>query len=328
MVKDESLIAQGLAEGDYTLVTRGMDLGTPLIVNRIDKVHVEDFLAEHADHYQVPVEYIPFDPDSDTIHISASGHRRRRALLHLAKQYDFDPERIYVQSAVYENLSFEEMLGKQFRENVSERPPRIDEAESIARYYHQKVRAGEGPTNKTIAQFYCVNEKVVSRALAFTSLPEEVKEFVRRDVLPYDLVARFQGLARAHGRLWDAREGNLADKDGQIKNELLAMAYKLADGRSAGDPVKKLDKILSAHIEAVNEKALGVQGELFMIQEAPSLERKNRAADAAAKRAIAILQLIESQGDLSDQRKAEIQALTEAAQSMADDVAPSESQLF
>jgi hypothetical protein len=106
------------------------------------------------------------------------------------------------------------------------------------------------------------------------------------------------------------------------------MAYKLADGRSAGDPVKKLDKILSAHIEAVNEKALGVQSELFMIQEAPSLERKNRAADAAAKHAIAILQLIESQGDLSDQRKAEIQALTEAAQSMADDVAPSESQLF
>lgn len=316
MVKNSGQLEQGIAEGDYPLVTAALDLGTPLIINRVDRLHIDQFLHDHADHYQQGVECVPFSQFDDTVDISGSGHRRRRALILLAKWYDFDPERIYAKAAIYHNLSFEEMLGKQFRENVSERPPRIDEAKSIDRYYQQKLRAGEKPTYRSVANFYCVDEKVVARALAFASLPDEVKSYVEQDILSYNLVARFRQLADVQGKLYDTKDSP-EPKDIYVKNELLVMAMRLTERRLEGKSLQHLDEILTAQIQTISMKLSGTQDALFFMEEQSSAERRKRSSTAVAARAIALLQLLDTQDELTTEQRIQIQAFTGDAQILA-----------
>ena len=307
MIRDHDNLVSGVELDDYQMVTEALDLGTPLIVNRIERAHIDAFLNDHAAHYDTVPEQILFDAESDTVDVSGSGHRRRRALLHIAKQYGFDSDRIYVQSAVYCNLSFEEMLGKQFRENISERPPRIDEANSIARYYRQKVRAGQKPTYKSVANFYCVDEKVVSRALAFASLPDEVRIYAERDILPFNLVARFRQLSEAYTSLYSTKVAHGETQEDYVKNELLVMANRLTKHRFDGDPVKKLDTILSAALDSVYTQMGGTQGELFFVVQEPASTRRAKGVNQAAARAIEFLQMLETQDELNNENRTKLQ---------------------
>lgn len=84
----------------------------------MDRAHLDAFLEAHAEHYEADVEDIFFDENQEAVEVLASGHRRKRALLWIADEFGFDANKIYAQAAVYNSLSFEETLAKQYRENV------------------------------------------------------------------------------------------------------------------------------------------------------------------------------------------------------------------
>ena len=120
--------------------------------------------------------------------------------------------------------------------------------------------------------------------------------------------------------MYATKESPGETREEYVKNELLVMANKLATHRQDGKPVKKLDETLSATIESVKVRANGVQEGLFFLEEEPSAQRRKRAVSETARRAIALLQMLSVQGELTDEQKTLLQVLTDDAKAIATEI--------
>lgn len=323
IILDPELLKEGVGAGDYETISRSLDLSHPFIIAQLDDEHLDKFLADHARHYDIePQQLIPDDGDAL---VRVSGHRRHRALELTAKWYGFEMDRLYVQSTIHENISFREALRKQYTENISERPPAIDEAKSISSYYEGAKRDGENPTYASVAAAFGCSETKVSSALAFVSLPAEIRAYAEetgdRPALPYSIVARLRPLADAYEAKYDARDA--ADKASETKeqyivNSLAAMSNKLTRMKLQRQPVHRILEVLTAQTRSTKGELRLVTEELFTIEQDTSSDRRQRSSEALASVALNVLELLAKQGELADSLVARMQELTDAAKAQAE----------
>ncbi|KKW03372.1 MAG: hypothetical protein UY35_C0007G0054 [Candidatus Saccharibacteria bacterium GW2011_GWC2_48_9] len=312
---------------DYVAISRALDLSHPLILNRLDADHLSVYVSDHARYYDTgEPEYIPQD-DQDTL-VLISGHRRRRALELIAKEYDFELDKLYVGSTIHENLSLHEAQRKQYAENISQRPPAVDEAKVISNYYKVEQAAGRPVTLQAVAhQFGCSESKVAS-AIAFDRLPKEIREYVAdengitsgdRPVLPFSLVARMGVLVALYEERYSRRAeySTMQETKQQYVTALLAMlANSLTQMRLKGRSAHDIDVRLSAEIATARGELRLQTEELFVIEEPVSV-RRQKSSSALAGTAIHTLDLLEKQGQLHPDMIARLAALVDQAKLLA-----------
>lgn len=321
---------------DYAAISRALDLSHPLILNKLDPDHLSVYISDHAQYYDTgEPEYLPRE-DQDVL-VLISGHRRRRALELIAKEYDFDLDRLYVGSTIHENLSLHEAQRKQYAENISQRPPAVDEAKVISNYYKVEQAAGRPVTLQAVAhQFGCSESKVAS-AIAFDRLPKEIREYVadenattlgNRPVLPFSLVARMGSLVTLYEERYSRRAeyATMQETKQQYVTSLLAMlANSLTQMRLKGRSARDIDARLSAEIATARGELKLQTEELFVIEEPVSV-RRQKSSSALAGTAIHTLDLLERQGQLHPDMMARLAALVDQAKLLAQPAAPSEQQ--
>lgn len=321
---------------DYAAISQALDLSHPLILNKLDSDHLPVYISDHAQYYDTgEPECIPHE-DQDVL-VLISGHRRRRALELIAKEYGFDLDRLYVGSTIHENLSLHEAQRKQYAENISQRPPAVDEAKVISNYYKVEQAAGRPVTLQAVAhQFGCSESKVAS-AIAFDRLPKEIREYVadenattsgNRPVLPFSLVARMGGLVALYEERYSRRaeHATMQETKQQYVTSLLAMlANSLTQMRLKGRSARDIDARLSAEIATARGELKLQTEELFVIEEPVSV-RRQKSSSMLAGTAIHTLDLLERQGQLHPDMMARLAALVDQAKLLAQPATLSEQQ--
>jgi len=323
---------------DYASISQALDLSHPLILNKLDSDHLSVYISDHAQYYDTgEPEYIP--REGQDVLVLISGHRRRRALELIAKEYDFDLDRLYVGSTIHENLSLHEAQRKQYAENISQRPPAVDEAKVISNYYKVEQAAGRPVTLQAVAhQFGCSESKVAS-AIAFDRLPKEIREYVAdenatttgdRPVLPFSLVARMGSLVTLYEERYSRRAEHATMQETKLQyvTSLLAMlANSLTQMRLKGRSARDIDARLSAEIATARGELKLQTEELFVIEEPVSV-RRQKSSSMLAGTAIHTLNLLERQGQLDPDMMARLAALVDQAKLLAQPTTTSEQQDF
>ncbi len=100
IVLNPGALEQHVKNGDYEAASQALDLSHPLILNRLDESHIDQYLADHAKYYDLDTKWRIAAGDDTSVLVLVSGHRRRRALELIAKQYDFALDRLYVRSTI------------------------------------------------------------------------------------------------------------------------------------------------------------------------------------------------------------------------------------
>lgn len=184
----------------------------PLQVARLDRDHYRAYLIEHARFFQLPIPEFP-DESADTLHhVVIAGHRRGIVIGRIGEREGLTPELMLVIARIRTNVTFDEALRDQIRENVHEKPPVYEEAVVAARYYMRRVaqiRGEHGPevmfSYKACAHEMGWGEDRLRAACRFDELPEEIKQLVRDGDLSYSIGVE----------LWKLRAAYIVRKDRQ-----------------------------------------------------------------------------------------------------------------
>lgn len=186
------------------ITSEAFNLNNPIIVARLDEGAAWRYVDEHAKYYGIddPQDVSPMLNQDGMLELVVGGHRRTRALHVIAKRCQIDPADILVAANVHENISFEEGMGLQLRENVYERPPVHDEARAIELFYRGvKQKNGMAPPIKEFAAQLGFSETKVRDALAFASLPAEIQKMTQDGLLSYTVARSMRPLQEKYWAL-------------------------------------------------------------------------------------------------------------------------------
>ncbi len=169
------------------------------------------------------------------------GHRRTMAFGIAADIAGFKLDDLTIEVFQAENLSFEQALVRQLRENVQHTPPVEDKADAIHKYYEwRKQQDPEGipPTIVSVAQRLAVSETTVRSALRYAQMPDEVKTEMLKGNVTYTDVVNMWHLHEAlltRGRQLesngDLRNTNTPTADAYAAEAVLIDTFKIAKHR-------------------------------------------------------------------------------------------------
>lgn len=241
-----------------------LDLQHPPTVAKLDTLGAQAYLEDHAKFYGfVEAEYVE-PADDDSVYIIIAGHRRLLALQYLIEKHELNLGRTVICN-IHENISFDDALALQMRENTHERVPAHQEAKHIAQYYQylQAKSPNKRITHRTIALHTGRSDHVVGKALAFMSLPQEVRDYTEKyQILPYSTVTRLKPYQDALERYHRQMNRPAEERDEYVKREILLLSNKLAESKLTNDV--KLEAIINRHIEQL--KITFSQDELFVME--------------------------------------------------------------
>lgn len=166
------------------------------------------YLGDHNEHYGVDnqLEELTVGPDG-LYHILISGHCRRLAIYQNCSDWGIEPCRALVAMSPRDEITFEEALALQIRENFHLRPSPQDDAMSILRYYQLRTRReGVEPTIAACARVLGYSSSKISDALRYARLPSEVREFAEGDhpMLSYSVAVQMFALFKAYRERFEA----------------------------------------------------------------------------------------------------------------------------
>ena len=324
---DDLMAAIDVTEGDASEsgTAPSFDLYNPILCVKLAPEKAAAYLADHADFFGTTPpdpQTLPQDENGDYI-ILVSGHRRRRAIKGLLEKYAIPEEDAQVSSNLQQYDTFEEALVAQIRENTHEEVQKDELAKTIEQYYRYLVRENpdKKPTYASIARTTGQSESVVSAALRYTRLPQEIRQYSigPHRLLSYSTVVMLEPLMRTLEHYYDAEYGrsNNGGNDGSgsgetngnsaasedyatqketyVTNSLHITAQTIIENnlRHGNDAAS----IIHAQIETLRGAVDFHQGSFFIeeiITMAP--ERRRHASTRLAKTAITVLELLAHEG--------------------------------
>lgn len=255
------------------------------------------YLADHKDFYGE--ETNPDDlvkGDDGLWYIVDAGHRRSIGLEYECLKESVDPLDMDVPCVLLMGMSFEEALGYQSRENEYDRPPVVDEAEQIARYFKfLKRRQMKMPTHRQIAGHFGVKERKVSNALKFDELPNEVQREIKKGHVNWSNGLHLHQLMR-HLNAYYPEKYKAAYAEPETKrtlardvnDELMTVIKKLRSKELDKASAKFKTSYIDAKIKVIRESML--TPELFQLDyELTPSERRQRAENALGRKAIGVV---------------------------------------
>lgn len=292
---------------------RQFELINDLVVGVFDGEQLEAYLVEHEAYYGNPVDRSRLAPGEDgQWRIVIAGHRRRRAISENCQLAGLSPEQAYVASSVKSGITFEDALVLQLRENVHLRPPVVDEAKQIDRYFRLRARReGVMPSVASCARVLGFSETKVSEALRFARLPSEVQQEVTAGLLSYGhavemhtyMSALYQYYPRLYGEIY-ADELSRRTLQTDVTASMMTLVSKLKSEELSGASAKKKSDIIKATTHSILEASAYHDGELFVMEEATPARQQRAAERKLGQQALTIaLQRLRS-GTLSEREKA------------------------
>jgi len=297
--------------------TKTLKLLNPLQVVVLTDEELPIYLGDHEDFYGKKTDPNSLAQGDDGLwYIVDAGHRRSLAIEYLCLKEGIDPEDIDVPCAPLFGISFEEALSYQSRENEYDRPPVVDEAEQIARYFRfLQKRQKKMPTYRQIAEALGVKEGKVSNAMRFDELPNEVQGEVRSGNVTWTNGIHLHQLMRHLNTHYtekykvvyaDPASNRTLERD--VNDGLMTVIKKLRSKELDKASAKAKTDYINAKINAIRN-SLG-QVELFHLdyEETPS-ERRQRAETALARKAISVTRSHVGNMVINTQTMAELQEL-------------------
>jgi hypothetical protein len=194
-----------------------LDLLNPLIVADLDAEHAAQYIADVNMFWgmNLSLEDMQLNPDTDRYIFLISGHRRLRAISELADEHEVERHRVRIATSPHRNISFQEALILQLKENTYHSPDPTELAEAIRLSYDfMKI------DNPQLSQAQCAAElgftpSRISRALAYSDLPDEIKGWVRKKDMSFTLAVILGHIQKEFRLRFDRmqREGMLAEDD-------------------------------------------------------------------------------------------------------------------
>lgn len=134
------------------------------------------------------------------IFATVAGHTRQLAIGYGNKLQTGHPNKgkRALMARIFINPEFADMLEVQAAENSGLAPAMWERSRSIVTYVRLKTETGELPRTSDVAEMFNVDDDQIARAIRFESLPEEVKQFVARDKLPYSGVFEMDRLLKIY----------------------------------------------------------------------------------------------------------------------------------
>lgn len=298
------------------------DLENPLNMGRHDDLSLKRFIRDHGDYYQIPsAERVTPDSlirlDDGRTMIANAGHRRRLASQVLAKAFEVDEEDFEIASSVYDNITFDDALMKQSRENVYDRPPAQDEAKAIGRLYRNMLRAHpeKPPTIAAVARKLGFRETKVRDALAFDSLPLRIQAYTFDGILSYGTVRKLKPLHEAYKRFYAQLPEDKALKS--VEDDLVTFCNQMVNmDLSRNTEIKRAQMIENKCRELIGA-AEYQQGILFVYDEATPHFRRETSARMLSDLAMKVLLSQLRHSDLSDEQMNNLQEMIEDARRAA-----------
>lgn len=278
-----------------------------LMVGVFDDETLEAYLSDHEDFYDTAVDREALKKGSDGFwHLVIAGHRRSLGVEMNCKKADIPFEEAFIRSSVKQHISFEEALVLQLRENVHLRPPAIDEARQIDRYFRLRSRREKSrPSIASCARVLGFSETKVSEALRFAQLPVEVQREANKGMISYghavELFAYAEVLKTYYSRKYHQTytdEQSSRTLEGDVAMGTLALVKKLKSEELHGANARKKSDIIKANVNNITEAMSYHDGELFTLEEDASPELKLRKANARlAQTAINVMIQVFDTGD-------------------------------
>lgn len=309
---DPEAIAE-LADSMVTYDHNGLaqfELIHDLMVGVFDEDTLEAYLSDHEDFYDTAVDRDALKKGSDGMwRLVIAGHRRSLGVEMNCKKADILFEDAFIRSSVKQHISFEEALVLQLRENVHLRPPAIDEARQIDRYFRLRTRREKSrPSIASCARVLGFSETKVSEALRFAQLPVEVQREANKGMISYghavELFSYVEVLKTYYSRKYhqtyaDEQSSRTLDED--VAMGTLALVKKLKAEELHGANARKKSDIIKANVNNITEAMSYRDGELFTLEEDASPELKLRRANARlAQTAINVMiQVFDTTDELS-----------------------------
>lgn len=281
-------LADSMVTYDHNGVAQ-FELIHDLMVGVFDDETLESYLQDHEDFYDTTVDRESLKRGADgNWHLVIAGHRRSLGVEMNCTKANVAFEDAFIRSSVKRDISFEEALVLQLRENVHLRPPAIDEARQIDRYFRLRSRREKTrPSIASCARVLGFSETKVSEALRFAQLPVEVQREANKGMISYghavELFSYADVLRTYYSRKYLATYSDpdsTRTLDGDVAMGTLALVKKLKSEELRGANARKKSDIIKANVNNIVEAMSYHDGELFTMEEDASPELKLRKANA------------------------------------------------
>lgn len=224
--------------------------------------------------------------------ILIAGHRRKRAIVKIAKDYGIEPEKISVVSSIRQGVSFEEALLVQLSENTYDEPRPTDIAKYIQQFYDYLLsKNGKKPTYKHIAARTGLSEYKVSNALRYCRLPDDVKDYVEKGLLPYSIAVRLapfvEKYEKLHSALAKSEPAFGEDKEKFVENHTCAIATKIMKARLKRE--SQIEELIRNALKELDDQINGTQQGFELLPPPSSQASRDMSEKKLAATALAVL---------------------------------------
>ncbi|OYX41437.1 hypothetical protein B7Y94_05125 [Candidatus Saccharibacteria bacterium 32-49-12] len=252
------------------------DMYNPLLVAKLSPEMAAAYVHEHAKFYggnPVELASLRVDEDGDYL-ILISGHRRKRAIELLMHEHEIDPQNVEVSVNLRTDITFEDALIAQIRENTYEKVSPEETARNIRQLFDYKFReTGRRPTHHEISARTGLSENIVGTALQFTRLPENIRNYAAEydRLLPYSTVVKLEPLMRTYTEYYQAmsRMGRNYPEgiDEYVNNKLEIAAMLIVDKKLKSE---RANDYIANEIKSLQERIILAQPEFEFADYAPS----------------------------------------------------------
>ena len=271
------------------------DMYNPLLCARLSPIETEQYLKEYSAFYGITVDPSTLKADeSGNYTLLISGHRRKRAIWQLAQKHELDISHIQVQANLRQGIGFEEALVAQVRENTYEKVPPAETAKQIEQFYTYLLsRRSKKPTHKEVAAKLGQSEGIVSTALRFCSLPEEIQELAHNKTLPYSILVKLDKIHEKRKEFYEKEQerGHPFSEtiDEYCLHHLHLMVTRILRTRLEKD--EKIDQLIKQEVTTLDQRMKYQQDELELLspEERSARQRLSRSASLLCKQSLSSL---------------------------------------
>ncbi|NCC19754.1 hypothetical protein EOM33_01705 [Candidatus Saccharibacteria bacterium] len=300
------------------------DMFNPLLCAHLSHEDTVQYLKEYSEFYGVETDVSELRPDENGRYtILISGHRRKRAIRQLISENDLDISKVRAHVNQRDSITFEKALVAQVRENTYEKVPPEEVARHIEQFYKYLCSTQpEKPTHREIARKLGQSENIVSTALRFCSLPEEIQSLANRKVLAFSTVARLAPVYERRKKYykWMEAGGKVLNEsiDDYSLNNLRVLVNSILRAKIESD--EKIDRLIRQELAALDQQMAYQQSEFVLLSPDHSVANQiKRSATLLARTALSGLSyaLEQNPSALTPEQVLELERLVKEAKDAA-----------
>lgn len=284
------------------------------------------FLSDFEEHHGKIIDLSGLVRGSDGLwHIAVAGHRRSLAMELLCKENFVETKDAFFPSSVHRNMSFEDFLVQQLRENIHVRPPKVEEARQISLFYASRTKkTGKEPSYKECSRILGFSPEVISEAVRFARLPIEVQREASASMISYAQAVALSGYADVLHNLYRQKyAAKLDDEEAKpvVGQHVMHSCMTAVKTLKAMSLMRKSAEDKSRYVKGlVNNAKMELDGEAVFIEglvyeDSPEAQHRRANVRALSAAIDVIIRWGAEAGEVSESQVQQLFMLAKAAKS-------------